>query len=305
MMINEIEKYCQEPCVMTIGKFESIHIAHKKLIENVVQRATELNICSTVFSICKNPNAILSDRPYMPLFTEEERLYMFNELRVKNILEVEFTKEFANISGEDFCNLIFNKCRVRELFVGENFKFGKNRSADVLLLKDFAKNFNAVVNIVPVLSNKTKDEAISTSTIRQYISNGDISMANKYLGYEYFIMGKTVKGKQIGRTIDFPTVNIIPEKLVPLKGVYSTLFVHEGKQYKSITNIGKNPTLQDNKNISVETFVLKSPTILSDYDFYGRNIIIKFIDFIRPEMKFSGVDELTAQIRKDIAMVDG
>ena len=180
-------------------------------------------------------------------------------------------------------------------------------------MKESAAAYNAKVHVAKLmydsqnnldnnLNNKTEQIQISTSGIRGLIERGNLAEAAMQLGHPFFIMSETVTGRRLGRTLGFPTLNIIPEgdKLTPPNGVYSTNFVYGGIRYPSVTNTGTNPTVNNTRLRTVETYVLEPPDVLLYDDFYGQEMMLEFIDFIRPELKFESKDALVQQINIDI-----
>lgn len=296
--------------VITIGKFESIHRGHQTLLHQVVKHANQLGLKSAAMVFSPHPNIFFNkdkNKEYIPIFTQEERDGLLASTGINQILTCKFDKNFANLSPQEFCQILFEEYNAKLLIVGENYFFGKGRTGDVSLLKAEATKYNADVKVIKIShSEKRTNESgerpeISTSNIRKLLLNGDIQEANQELGFSFFIKGIVTKGKQIGRTINFPTLNIYPyNKLLPPDGVYKTETIINGDVYNSISNIGLRPTINDIEKVrSVETH------LLSYYGacLYDTPIQVNFLEFIRPEHKFNSLEELKAQIEKDISLL--
>jgi len=290
-------------CVLTIGKFEGIHLGHQALLAEVVQQAKLLGLLSAAVVFEPHPYIYLNDALYKPMFTNKERSYLLANTGIEHIFYCQFDKNFAALSPQDFCKKIFAEYNAKLVIVGENYRFGKGRTGDVDLLRSEASAYGAHVQTISPLERPFKDAAleISTSNIRKFIIEGNLAEANWQLGFPFFIEGIVMQGKQLGRTIDFPTLNIYPpdEKFLPPDGVYATNTIVNGITYRSITNIGLRPTVDNVSTIrTVETHLLDLNTGL-----YGEHIKVELLNFIRPERKFNSMEELKMQIAKDILQI--
>ncbi|MCL2527439.1 MAG: riboflavin biosynthesis protein RibF [Defluviitaleaceae bacterium] len=292
-----------QPCVLAMGKFESIHLGHRALINDIVTLAKLEGLASALMAFEPHPYRILSNPGYKPLYTSLERACLVGGLGVDYLLEYPFSTELAALSPLKFSTILFEKLNAKAIVVGDGYRFGCNRSGTINNLREVASKYNAHVYVIhPQKSDET--EKTSTSTIRTLLSEGKFCKANALLGKPFFVMGETAKGRQLGRTIGFPTLNIYPgdEKYLPADGVYATNVTIESDAgvlvHKGITNIGFRPTVAAKGEArSVETHLL-------DYtggkgDMYGRQIEVEFLRFIRPEMKFESLEALKAQISRD------
>ena len=296
------------PCsdiVLTIGKFEGIHLGHVALIKDMVKRAKELGLPSVVLAFEPHPFEVLSDADYKPLYTLNERTYLLDKVPgVDFALTYPFTKELADITPEGFCSMVFENLRAREVFVGENFGFGSRRSGNASFLKERARVYGARVHVAGLMHDEGvfTGQQISTSNIRDLVIQGKLQEARSQLGHPFFMIGETVVGRQIGRVMGFPTLNIIPPvgKFLPQNGVYSTVTTIDGVRHPSITNIGLNPTINTTSLRTVETHVLDAPESILTQELYGHEILLEVTSFLRPEMKFASRDELVRQISLDI-----
>ncbi len=267
----------QKSCCV-VGKFEAFHRGHRRLIE----RAKEICTRVKVISIRGIGDSI---------FTDEERKEIANELNVE-LLNVPFS-EVKDFSPQEFFEKLKEwKCDV--LVVGEDWRFGKNRKGDVKTAKALGKSSGIEIFVVPVETEGK--EKIGASRIRELLSLGKVEEANKLLGFPYFAAGVVVRGSSKGREIGFPTVNVKPFKELPLPfGVYAVNLIFDEKTSRGVANYGKAPTLKNSEPL-IEVFVPgeKLPSL------YGRQVKVEFLKFLRPEKRFSSVDELIKQIKLDV-----
>jgi riboflavin kinase/FMN adenylyltransferase len=281
------------PIAASIGKFEGLHLGHQGLIQLARQYADRFLLPLVVFSFSPHPKRILSGDDYRPLFTDAEKVFLFEELGVDIVKLFTFDRSFANIEPEEFARAIFENCQCRALVVGENFYFGKNRTGDINLLKREGAAYGADVAVLP--SRRDGGKRISTSGIREAITANDFYTARRWMGRPFFLRGVIVHGEELGRTIGFPTINIIPgaQKFLPSNGVYITTTRYNNIDYGSITNIGINPTVNGKKK-TVETYLL-------DFNgwIYGETAQVFFLARLRGEERFESLDMLKRQLHLD------
>lgn len=277
--------------VVALGKFEGLHKGHMLLINKVLQLSHETGKRSVVFSI---------DMPGTKrIYTIPERDRLLEELGVDWNVTCEFTKKFASMKPEAFIkDVLVERLHPEYVVVGNDFRFGRNRQGDVALLQEYGALYGYEVLAFEKL--REKGTVISSSYIREQIEQGQMDTVHEYMGRPYSISGIVQYGKQLGATIGFPTANLIPteEKLLVPNGVYETELVIANKRYHGITNVGDNPTVDDDHKIKVETHVL-------DYDgnLYGTYLKIEFLRQIRKEIKFDSIEALKNQIKSDILEV--
>ncbi len=309
------------PCVLTVGKFESVHLGHQKLFSEVLRLSKELNLPSGAVTFDPHPNMLFGSPDYRPLFTAAERAYIMEGLGLDYMLVFPFDAAFAAQSPEEFCAKLFNNLNAAAVVVGEGFRFGKNGAGTPEILRREAARHSAAhkhtgtndihdasrqnMARVLVIPHQSTDggEKVSTSDIRKLITNRELEKAAEVMGFPFFIMGTVTHGKQIGRTMGFPTVNLLTarDKLLPPDGVYATRTFLGDKSFRSITNIGVRPTVQqttlpgETASRTVESFLIGF-----NGDLYNTSLRTEFLRFIRPEKKFANIDELRAQITKDI-----
>jgi len=275
---------------VTVGKFDAIHLGHRSLINRIKDYAKDNGVESTVISFDVSKffgNKVLNHM--------EERIEIFKETGIDNVIFMPVNKETMSMEPVDFVRLISEKTGACHIVTGKDFRFGKNRGGDIKTIENLGKEYGYTGEVV---ENVYVDgEKVSTSVIKNYIEDGKIKEANAMLGYEYFITEDVVKGKQIGRTMNIRTINMIPDEtgIVPGIGVYKTTTIIEGKEYKSLTNVGTNPTFGENR-LTVETHILDFSGNL-----YNSRLKVKFLDFIREEKKFNDKEALKRQILLDIS----
>lgn len=277
---------------VTIGKFDGFHLGHKLLLDKIKTYAEEKNVKAICYKLDFGGAAILSPE-------EQEKLAA--EAGIDEFIRVPFTPEFASSSPEDFVkNILVGELGAEYIVVGTDFCFGKNREGNVELLKSLSDKYGFKVEAVEKL--KLDGEVVSSTGIRALLDAGNVAEAEKRLGRSYGFTGKVGSGKHLGRSLGFPTVNIIPGegKLLPKFGVYASRTIVGDSTYGSITNVGIRPSVDDGDTANVETFIYD----FSD-DIYGEDIRVELLKFIRTEKKFESLDALKEQISADIATARG
>lgn len=282
--------------IVTIGTFDGVHIGHKKIIDKIVHTAIEENCESLLLTFFPHPRIVLQDNSVVKLLnTLSEKEFLLETTGLNSLIVHPFTQEFSRLSAEEFVKTILvDKLNIKKIIIGYDHRFGRNRSADINDLIYFGEKYNFEVE--QISAEEINDIAVSSTKIRTALSDGNIALANNYLGYNYFFSGKVVKGKQLGRTIGFPTANIeISEeyKLLPKNGVYIVKSTIDNQKLFGMMNIGTRPTV-DGKNQTIEVYFLDF-----DKDIYNTNLTVEIIDFIREEQKFPSFEDLKNQINKD------
>ncbi len=291
---EEARQFHTNNTVVALGKFDGIHTGHQLLMDGLI-REKQMGRNALVFTFGDNPASILAGGSKKNIYTSEEKAMYFEKLGIDVLLEYPFTKEFASCSPEDFVR----ECLVEQLgacsiYVGEDFRFGRGRSGNVLLLKLLGEEYGFDVYAIP---KKTQHGKVVSSTLIRDMLETHFHVANELLGNPYFVYGEVVHGNHLGHTIGFPTINQrIPEqKLIPVYGVYASRIFIDGVYYNGISNLGKKPTIEGEHQVGLETYILDF-----DGNLYGRKLQVELLFYIRPEEKFSSVDELKMQIRNDI-----
>ncbi len=280
--------------VVTIGNFDGIHIGHQEILRRARLIAGDRGIPLVVISFDPHPGKILfPQRAPEIIKTDRQKRELLRQQGVDYYLVIRFSPEFSRTPPEVFLKaLLVDSLGTEYVLVGAGFAFGRNRSGNVDLIKHFGRNNGITVDPVPHVM--LDGETVSSSRIRSFLKNGKIRRANRFLGRYYYMEGIVIHGEQLGRKLGFPTANIISEnELTPLLGVYASCTNVGGTEYGSITNIGLKPTF-GGKKIIVETHLFDF-----DMDIYGEEIVVSFIEFIRPEVKFGSVEQLVREIRRD------
>jgi len=271
---------------LCLGFFDGLHVGHKYLI----QQAKEPNVRLGVFTFDGSLKSITNKRKNGLITTIADRSKILEELGVDVLFVIEFTRGIMDMEPEEFIERFLKPLDINTIYVGADFSFGKHASGNVELLK---KHFN--VEVVDFIMDDSKK--ISTTTIFQYLSDGEIGKANRLLGREYFIRGKVIHGFSAGsKKLGFPTANIemTGQYIFPKNGVYATKIEIDGKEYSSMTNIGIHPTINRLDDPSIETNIF-------DYneDIYDKEIKLSFYEYIRDEKNFNSVEELIEQLNRD------
>lgn len=290
------------PTAVTIGKFDALHLGHRELISRAVSKKS-IGLTPVCIIFSASPRIVLGKEKEKPKFiiTKEERKEILSSLGIEVLLEIPFDERLINTSAEDFIMSLCKSLSMEYFVTGKNFHFGRGGEGDSLFLSGFSKKAGFVYDCVHPL--EYRNETISSTRIRNEISNGVIKRANEMLGYEYFIKNPIDRGNMLGRTIDFPTINVKPslDKITPPLGVYATLTEIEGKVYPGMTNLGIRPTIEEReKRVVIETHLFDVSG-----DFYDKEAKVRFVEYVRPEIKFPGMDALREQIGDDMEVIRG
>lgn len=282
--------------IVTIGTFDGVHIGHKLILEKLIQNAKERDCESVVLTFFPHPRMVLQESSDVKLInTIEEKSELIGNIGIENLIIHPFDQKFSRLTAEEFVKTILvDLLNIKKIIIGYDHRFGRNRTANIDDLIVYGKQYDFEVE--QISAQEINDNAVSSTKIRNAILEGNISLANKYLGYNYTFSGEVVKGKQLGRTIGFPTANIqIKEsyKLIPKNGVYIVKSNYDGNTIFGMMNIGNRPTVNgENQTIEVNFFDF-------DTDIYNKIISIEILDFIRDEQKFDSLDSLKSQLNKD------
>jgi riboflavin kinase/FMN adenylyltransferase len=285
------------PSCLTIGSFDGVHIGHQAIIHALTGRAHALGESAVVLTFYPHPAVVLGKRQ-APLYltSPEERAHIFGSLSVDAVITYPFTPETANLSYEGFLTLVKNHVDFKHLIVGYDFALGKNRSGNVEALQTLGAQLKYTLEVLPPVNGG--EGPVSSSQVRMALLKGDVQEVRRLLGRPFRINGEVIHGDGRGRTIGIPTanLNIWEEQALPAPGVYACLAEAHGRCWKAVTNIGYRPTFMDTpKALQVETHLLDF-----DANLYGQVIALSFVDRLRAEIKFSGVNQLLEQINQDI-----
>ena len=293
--INFFEK--NKLSVVTIGTFDGIHLGHQKIINRLIEITKAGNFESVVITFEPHPRIVLGHdvEQFKFINIQNEKIEHFRKLGIDNLIIIQFTKEFSQLSSKDFIkNYLIDKIGLHKLIVGYDHQFGKKREGDYENLKLLMNQYKFDVEKIP--AKEINNIAVSSTKIRKALEAGNIALANSFLGYEYSITGKVESGNKIGSKIGFPTANIKVEdkyKLIPQNGVYAVKALFEGKIYKGMLNIGKRPTLNLNK-VLIEINIFNF-----DENIYDKTLTIFFVERIRDEIKFQNIENLKNRLIVD------
>ena len=300
-IIEDIEKidHPYKNVVITIGNFDGVHIGHQALFHNVIEKAEKLDGTSIAMTFEPHPIRVLKQNNHPPLITlYEQKVELIAKAGIDILICISFTREFASIPAKEFIEkILVKRIGMKAVVVGEDYTFGKNREGNLDLLKTYGKRLGFEVIVVRKIqmSNNSEDK-ISSTRIRELISDGKVAESRKFLGRHYQIRGTVMTGRDRGgRLLGFPTANIkLYDELSPKTGVYAVTVECKGSKYKGVANIGYSPTFDD-RILTVEAHILD----FND-DIYGQKIRVNFIKRLRDEKKFLHISELSDQIKKDI-----
>ncbi len=293
--------------VVTIGNFDGVHLGHRQIIHEAIEKARAREGTVVVYTFRPHPQLALRPEVHLPLLlTYDEKIEQLSKLGVDVTIEEPFSREFSTTTPDQFFSqILLHRLNAQAIVVGYDFAFGKERAGHIDTLQSFC--VQAGVELTVVQPEQVEGEAASSTRIRQHLQSGEIELANRLLGRAFFYRGIIERGEGRGRKIGFPTANLKPEgKLVLPYGVYATwafLSSKSGlKRYPSVTNIGVRPTFQKQTgDSSLETQVRVETHLLDiDLDLYGRELEVCFVRRLREERRFDGIDSLRAQIAKDV-----
>ena len=282
--------------ILTLGTFDGVHIGHKKILNKLTQNTENEKYESLVLTFFPHPRMVLQEHSDIKLLnTINEKIDLLEKIGIENLVIHPFDEMFSRLTAEEFVSTILvDRFHIHKIIIGHDHRFGRNRTADIDDLTAFGKQYDFEVEQISV--QEINDISVSSTKIRNALLDGDMALANEYLGYEYFLTGKVIKGKQLGRTIGFPTANLKIEenyKLIPQNGVYVIQSIINQKTVFGMMNIGFNPTV-DGKNQSIEIHYFDF-----NADLYNHEIRVSILKRIRSEQKFESVDLLKEQLEKD------
>jgi riboflavin kinase / FMN adenylyltransferase len=291
--------------IITIGAYDGLHVGHRLVIDQVVAEARESGCQSVLVTFDRHPASLVRPESAPKLLTDHaQKMELLAQTGLDAVAVVAFDQQQAAESPEDFVRRVLVDClKVDTIVVGEDFHFGKARAGNVALLRELGHRYGFKVEPLQLLT--VSDGAVASSTfIRELITQGEIEIANRYLGHIFEIRGTVAHGDQRGRTIGFPTANVeVPVTMcIPADGVYAAWYVRlvAGKEetYPCAINIGRRPTFYENAPVSlIEAHIIGE----TDLDLYGEVAMLRFVARLRGEQKFAGLDEMKTQLAKDIA----
>lgn len=286
----------QKKTILTLGTFDGVHLGHQSILDKLKKATHQGFYESIVLTFFPHPRMVLNqDTSIKLLNTIDEKTKLLANFGIDNLIIHPFDAAFSNLSAEEFVKeILIDRLNIHKIIIGHDHRFGKNRTADISDLILFGKKYGFEVE--QINAHEIDEIAISSTKIRKALMEGNIQLANQFLGYSYFISGKVIEGKKIGRTLGFPTANIqINEsyKLLPKNGVYIVFSEINDIPYFGMMNIGNNPTIGENEqSIEVHYFDMSE-------NIYNKKLKISILEHIRDERKFNSLPDLQAQLEKD------
>ncbi|MRI00749.1 bifunctional riboflavin kinase/FAD synthetase [Kriegella sp. EG-1] len=303
-IVQNILKYDkQEDTAITIGTFDGVHVGHRMILDRLISQTQNTELKSTLITFFPHPRIVLQkDSDIKLLTTIDEKTKILKNLGLDQLIVHPFTKEFSRLSATEFVrDLLVNKLKAKKIVIGYDHRFGRNRNANINDLISFGSTFGFEVDEIP--AQEIDEISVSSTKIRRALEDGDIETANAYLGYSYMLTGTVIKGKGLGRQLNFPTANIFIEesyKLIPRNGVYVVNSEINGTTISGMMNIGYNPTVNGTENTSGRP---RASIEVHFFDFeqnlYDQTIQVNILHRIRDEQKFDSIESLKIQIEKD------
>lgn len=296
-IVHSIQAYTSvKPTIVTIGTFDGVHLGHKKIIDQIIANAKELGCESLVLTFFPHPRAVLQEGTQMKqLSTLEEKINLLDHLGIDHLVVHPFDKEFSRLTAEAFVKeVLVDTFNLKKIIIGYDHRFGRNRTADINDLIAFGVAYGFEVAQISV--EEINAVAISSTKIRTALEEGNVSLANDYLGYEYSLTGTVARGQQLGRTLGYPTANIeVKEdyKLIPQNGVYIAKSKIAGKTVYGMMNIGNRPTVAGTSQ-TIEIYFFDF-----DEDLYDQTLTLSLLQRMRAEQKFESLDALKNQLALD------
>lgn len=295
IIANTTDFYLDRETAVAIGKFDGIHIGHRRLLEEIREKKKH-GLCACVFTFDPAPAVLFGQSDGKELTTKEEKHVLFERAGVDILIEFPMTLKTAATAPEDFATeILAERMQTRFLAAGSDLSFGAGGAGNAELLRRLGPELGFQVKIIAKICLEGRE--VSSTYVRSCVERGNMKLAEKLLGTPYPVLGTVVKGNQLGRNLGFPTVNLLPQgnKLLPPNGVYFSQVRHRGRLYRAISNVGYKPTVTEERIMGLESY-------LYDFqeDIYGEFIEVYLLEFSRPERRFESVDALRGQLEKDI-----
>lgn len=293
--IESLPKF--ENAVVTIGTFDGVHLGHRTILNEVIKHAKEVKGESIVVTFEPHPRKLLFPNQPIKLITPlQQKLDLIIRGGIHNVVVAPFTREFSQLSADEYIkDFLVKKFRPQSIVIGYDHHFGHDRKGDINLLKEYADRYG--YKVYEISAQLIDEAAISSTKIRNALSEGRVTDANHMLGRNYSISGTVVEGKKLGRELGYPTANIRhsePEQILPAIGIYAVKVRWGQNIYKGMLSIGLNPTVTDDRSIKIEVNIFDF-----DRNIYGDMIEIEFVQYLRDEQKFDSLDALREQLHKD------
>ena len=289
----------QSETLLTIGVFDGVHAGHRYLLEKMKRKAAERNLLSGVVTFNPHPQSVLNPHnQILWLIAPEDRVKSLQRLGINLVAVLTFTQEVAKLSAREFMILVKKHLRMRGIMVGPDFTLGRGQEGNIHLLRTLGREMNFSLEVIPPCT--INGEIVSSTLIRQALTQGDMGKVRRLMGHYFQIGGKVVPSDKRGRILGFPTANldIKPQQALPSNGIYATVTQVDDKQFHSATNIGTRPTFGEGKK-TVETHLLNYKG-----DLYSKEIRVEFVQKLRDEQRFPSSEELKAQIKQDVQEIE-
>jgi riboflavin kinase/FMN adenylyltransferase len=284
-------------CIATIGVFDGVHLGHQLILNEVKKISKKYKISSLVITFDIPPQKLLNKKFLGCINDYKDKKILIKSLGIDFLWILKTNQSLLKLSGEEFIKYILKYFRIKKIIVGEDFRFGYKGKDNIFTLNKLAKKYQFDLKIIKKKSIKNK--IISSSFIRKIIKKGDFKKVKIFLGRDYILKGKVIKGKKIGKKIGFPTANLsIKDYIIPSEGVYVGYAWINNKKYLAAINIGKRPTVSTSKKVICEVYVINF-----DKNIYGKEIKLSFLKKLRKEKKFSSLEKLKEAIKKDISYI--
>ena len=284
-----------EDTSVALGNFDGVHVGHRDLISHAVEYAHEAGLASAVFTFSNHPRNMFSEEKVKNILYPEDKEAIIESLGVDYMFDIPFTMDICTMSAQDFLEeLLLKKFRAKHLVCGFDYTYGYKALGTAKTLEEEGEKRGVGVEVVEAI--KVGGEVVSSTLIRQYIQEGEMEKCDLLLGRNYSIDGVVEMGNQLGRTIGFPTCNVVVDEsmVAPMNGVYITICSFDGERHPSITNVGVKPTIGSDFTKNIETHIFDI-----DRDLYGKKIRVEFLKKMRAEKKFDSVKELQEEIRRN------
>lgn len=295
---NTADNWTISNTVVILGNFDGIHNGHQLLVDTSLKIAEEMSLQTAVFTFLPHPSKFFGSQNFRLIYTEEEKQELFESCGLDYYILFPFNEENRNLSPEDFVDkILLKKLGAKAIVVGSDYRFGQKAMGNTETLKELLEPHGVKVKVLDKL--QTNGEDISSTKLRKSIEEGDLQLFERLTGRKFHLNGIVISGHQLGRELGFPTANVLPdsEKLLPPNGVYLTNVIYNGNTHIALSNVGISPSLE-NRPYSVESYILDF-----NKDIYGEKISVEFVKFLRPEIKFSNVNDLKEQIGRDVALI--
>jgi len=296
-VFNSVQSFkSTQKTIVTLGTFDGMHIGHQAILNKLKLQKKIYGYETLVLTFFPHPRMVLkTDHQISLLNTIDERIKLIDHFGIDHLVVQEFTQDFANLSAEEFVKTVLvDQFNIGKIIIGYDHRFGKNRSADIHDLIEFGKKYH--FDVEQISAEELNDVSVSSTKIRNALNVGNVALAKTYLGYPYMVSGKVVSGKQLGRTIGYPTANIqVAEdyKLIPAIGVYVVGVTIKGKDFYGMLSVGTNPTVGGTEK-TVEVYIFDFNDTI-----YDEEITARFLTKIRDEENFGSIDLLIEALKND------